>query len=78
MNTKFDREDVDPLVESLSNVEIKVNEVQYNIDSRLRPTLFQLNGEGEPSLTTAQNKSNLLIWFSTFNYLSTIVLMFYS
>ncbi|XP_050425592.1 laminin subunit alpha-1 isoform X2 [Adelges cooleyi] len=50
------KEDVDPLMNTLANVETKINEIQNNIDNRLRPVLLQLNEEGEPSLTIAQDK----------------------
>jgi hypothetical protein len=51
------REDVDPLVIASSNVETKIKNIQDNIDNKLRPILVQLNEEGEPSLTIAQDKS---------------------
>lgn len=58
MNMELDiKEEVDPLVVSLTDVETKINEIQNDIDDKLRPTLVLLNEEGEPSLTKAQERS---------------------
>lgn len=51
------KDDVDPLLTSSTNVEAKINDIQNNISTKLRPTLVQLNQEGEPSLAIAQDKS---------------------
>lgn len=55
------KEDVDPLVTSSTNVEAKINDIQANINTKLRPILHQLNQEGEPNLAIAQDKSMQLI-----------------
>lgn len=51
------REDIDPLVIASNNVETKIKNIQDNIDNKLRPILSQLNEEGEPSLSIAQDRS---------------------
>lgn len=53
------KEDVDPLVLASSDLEGKINDVQNDIDKKLRPILAQLNEDGEPSLTIAQDKSTV-------------------
>jgi len=50
-------EDIDPLVLASTDLETKINDIQNNIDKKLRPILTQLNEDGEPSLTIAQDKS---------------------
>lgn len=55
------KEDVDPLVIETTNVETKMNDIQGKVIKELRPILVQLNEEGEPSLTNAQDKSTLNI-----------------
>lgn len=58
MNMKLNnKDDIDPLVTLAINVETKINDIQDNIHKKLRPTLIQLNQEGEPSLAKAQDKS---------------------
>lgn len=54
------KEDIDPLVISSINTETKINDIRNNIVKKLRPTLVQLNEEGEPSLAIAQNRSIML------------------
>lgn len=51
------KDDVDPLVTSSINLENKINIIQEEINKKLRPSLIQLNQEGEPSLAIAQDKS---------------------
>lgn len=51
------KEDIDPLLVSATNVKAKVKDIYNNIDTKLRPILSQLNEEGEPTLTIAQDKS---------------------
>lgn len=51
------KEDIDPLVTTSKSVESKIKQIQNNIGKKLRPLLLQLNEEGEPSLTIAQDKS---------------------
>lgn len=51
------KEDIDPLVTASKTIESKIKFIQNNIDKKLRPVLVQLNEEGEPSLTIAQDKS---------------------
>lgn len=51
------KETVDPLVIASTNLATKINSVQNNINEKLRTILVQLNKEGEPSLTIAQDKS---------------------
>lgn len=55
------KEDVDPLVIASTNLETKINNIQENINEKLRPILTQLNKEGEPSLTIAQDRSIISI-----------------
>ncbi|VVC37186.1 Hypothetical protein CINCED_3A012310 [Cinara cedri] len=50
------KEDIDPLVISSINTETKINNIRNNIVKKLRPTLIQLNEEGEPSLAIAQDR----------------------
>lgn len=51
------KDDVDPLVTSSIILENKINTIQEEINKKLRPSLIQLNQEGEPSLAIAQDKS---------------------
>lgn len=58
MNMKLNnKDDIDPLVTLAINVDTKINDIQDNIQKKLRPTLVQLNEEGEPILAKAQEKS---------------------
>lgn len=51
------KEDIDPLVTTSKTIESKIKTIQNSIEKNLRPALVQLNEEGEPSLTIAQDKS---------------------
>jgi len=70
------KEDVDQLVITSSNVETKIKNIQDNIDNKLRPILAQLNEEGEPSLIIAQDKS-IVSNTSVFNSIIKIINYFY-
>lgn len=70
------KEDVDPLIIASSNVETKIKNIQDNIDNKLRPVLAQLNEEGEPSLTIAQDRSIISTTY-IFNLIVKIIEYFY-
>lgn len=70
------KEDVDQLVIASSNVETKIKNIQDNIDNKLRPVLAQLNEEGEPSLTIAQDRS-MISTICVFNLIIKIINYFY-
>lgn len=58
------KEDIDPILTTSKTIESKVKNIQNNIEKNLRPALVQLNEEGEPSLTIAQDKSIVIKKFS--------------
>lgn len=70
------KEDVDPLVIASNNVETKIKDIQDNIDNKLRPVLAQLNEEGEPSLTIAQDRS-IISTADVFNLTVNIIKFFF-
>lgn len=51
------KEDIDPLLVSSTDIKTKVQDIYNNIDKKLRPILSQLNEDGEPTLTLAQDRS---------------------
>lgn len=51
------KEDIDPLLVSTTDIKTKVQDIYNNIDKKLRPILSQLNEDGEPTLTLAQDRS---------------------
>lgn len=71
------KEDVDPLVIETTSVETKINDIQGRIVKELRPTLVQLNEDGEPNLTNAQERSTINVYHK-FNLIGYKIKMFFS